>query len=1158
MNAIKIFVKIFFLLICLVATSTTRLTAQGTQTEFGKGRVQYQDFDWSEYESPNFMTYWSNGGRELGHFAVLTAEEELPKLQDLLEYRMNERIDLLVYTDLTTLKQSNIGNDEVFRTTGGTTKILGNKVFVYFDGNHANLRRSIREGIAQVLMAHMLFGDDFQEIVQNAVLLHLPVWFTQGLVSYTGSEWNTEMDNEMRAMFLSKNPMDFEELTLRDPKLAGHAMWYFIAQNYGKASVSNLLYLTRINRSLESGFLYVLGSSYGQTTDAWAQYFAARYAREQHQPIESINTIAIKKRQGIATQAKLSPNGQKIAYITNNIGRQRVYVADTDGKNRKLIKIHGYRNQLQTADKGYPLTAWSHSGNVLAVVYEERARIYYELYDTKTWKRTDKDVFPNIFQRVLSLDFMGNDGEAVLSAQSEGYSDLFLFRFKGSRMVNLTRDHYDDLSPVYFPYKGQKGILFSSNRPKTEVKINKTDSSLVAVPNLDIYYINAAEAPFEVWRATNTPAVSERSPMRLDSTRYTFLSDANGILNNYVGTFQKTKMGEKRIVSLKDKTKIEVLTDTIFKKIPKKLIDSVQVVPIYEMIGVNLPITDNTFGVSQQDIRALGAQGKAAEIYTSKYIHIRNFSANASTTLSPTFYRNATNALPPKKKETLRNELKIIDPLDTLSRIKDPAGGIGAKDTTGKKGAINLDNYTFQSEFDEPQTPAITINTDGSIAIQKPQIAPERKEAPEPLRFNSSKILPYISRFKTDYIRTMPIDNSMQFGGIDPYRGGNFVPPPLGIALQGSVIDQFEDHRLTAGVRVPYTFNGAEYFATYIDKTKRLDKIFSVYHRSQRWNYAIPLNQSGSQVYDGIARQKTTLVEAEGRYAISMFSSLRGKVYGRIDKQLPLTTDPISIQIQSDEAQRLGARTEFVFDNTIDAMVNIKYGTRAKIFVEALKSVSVDLDIEKPKFDFDKGFTTVAGFDARHYEQILGKSVLALRAAGATSFGSQRFLYFLGGVDNWLLPRYNNQIPVSNDPANVYQTLATNMRGFEYNIRNGNSYALVNAEVRIPVFWYFSRTPPKSQFLRDFQIVAFADAGAAWTGLTPFSNENPINTSIYGSRPPVIVVKVNYYRDPIVMSYGAGLRSTIFGMFCRLDLGYGIETGVRQAPLLHFSLGTDF
>ena len=96
-NAVKNATKIFFLLICLVATTTTCLTAQGTQTEFGKGRVQYQDFDWSEYESPNFMTYWSNGGRELGHFAVLTAEEELPKLQDLLEYRMNERIDLLIY-----------------------------------------------------------------------------------------------------------------------------------------------------------------------------------------------------------------------------------------------------------------------------------------------------------------------------------------------------------------------------------------------------------------------------------------------------------------------------------------------------------------------------------------------------------------------------------------------------------------------------------------------------------------------------------------------------------------------------------------------------------------------------------------------------------------------------------------------------------------------------------------------------------------------------------------------------------------------------------------------------------------------------------------------------------------------------------------------------
>ena len=39
--------------------------AQGFYTDFGQNRVQYHDFDWSYYESPNFVTYFYQGGFDL-------------------------------------------------------------------------------------------------------------------------------------------------------------------------------------------------------------------------------------------------------------------------------------------------------------------------------------------------------------------------------------------------------------------------------------------------------------------------------------------------------------------------------------------------------------------------------------------------------------------------------------------------------------------------------------------------------------------------------------------------------------------------------------------------------------------------------------------------------------------------------------------------------------------------------------------------------------------------------------------------------------------------------------------------------------------------------------------------------------------------------------
>ena len=273
---LKLYVFILFF------TVNFSLSAQTTQTQFGKNRVQYhQEFkEWSTYESRNFITYWYGEARFIGQSVVQMAEFDFNDIQGVLEHRMNDKIEIIVYKDLTDLKQSNIGSEEAFMNTGGQTKIVGNKMFVYFNGDHTHLRRQIREGIASVYLNAMLFGSNLQEIVQNAVMMNLPMWFKDGLIGYVGETWNTDLDNQLRDILLSGEYKDFDEIAEVHPKLAGHALWYFISENYGVSTVSNLLYLTRINRSIDSGFLYVLGSTYRKTLESWELFFRQRYEEE--------------------------------------------------------------------------------------------------------------------------------------------------------------------------------------------------------------------------------------------------------------------------------------------------------------------------------------------------------------------------------------------------------------------------------------------------------------------------------------------------------------------------------------------------------------------------------------------------------------------------------------------------------------------------------------------------------------------------------------------------------------------------------------------------------------------------------------------------------------------------------------------------------------
>jgi outer membrane protein assembly factor BamA len=132
------------------------------------------------------------------------------------------------------------------------------------------------------------------------------------------------------------------------------------------------------------------------------------------------------------------------------------------------------------------------------------------------------------------------------------------------------------------------------------------------------------------------------------------------------------------------------------------------------------------------------------------------------------------------------------------------------------------------------------------------------------------------------------------------------------------------------------------------------------------------------------------------------------------------------------------------------------------------------------------------------------------------------------------------------------------MRGFDYNIRNGNSYALINTEIRFPVFATLINAPIRSEFIRNFQLVGFTDVGTAWEGKNPFAHDNPLfqETIREGNSP--IAVNVYQYRSPVVAGYGFGFRTSIFGYFVRTDLAWGYDGNKVTGPKVHFSFNLDF
>lgn len=1157
---------------------------QTTQTEFGKNRVQFhQDFaEWSQYESRNFITYWYGEGRLIGQAVVQMAEYDFYEIQGVLEHRMNDKIEIIVYKDITDLKQSNIGSEEAFMNTGGQTKIVGNKMFVFFNGNHNDLRRQVREGVASVYLNAMLFGSNLQEIVQNAVMMNLPEWFKEGLISYVGEEWNTSLDNQLRDLFLSGKYEDFEDMAEANPKLAGHSLWYYIGQHYGHSTVSNLLYLTRINRSIESGFLYVLGSTYYKTTDGWYNAFKKRYEEETKDFAKPTGKeITIKNKRNLPiSQVKISPDGLRIAYVTNEIGRQRVWVQEIATGKRKLVFKTGSRNAIQATDYNYPLLAWSPSNMELAIMYERRDLIKLLRYNVLTKERTD-DEMPNQFQRVYSMDF-GSPNDLVLSAAVRGQSDIFIYYLLNRQAQRLTTDIWDDLDASFTQVRGQRGILFSSNRPDS-LNIPVVLDSVLPIQRFDIFYLNLDSIGFrstgELVQLTHTPHADERHPMTVDSTWFSFITDESGVFNRKMGFLEDYVHHNVNAIRFRDGNIVRLHADSLITSVLDSVamaqVDSVWQEAIIKQRAVNHFSTNYDRSIVEQSKSRRA--GRFAEMQQRDgRLHVFMGETKPAETINP----KLTSLLHRKVKVVAEQPTPKIDQPkeNVLEEVGDQPIDVSnlpqEKQDTGK---IDIDNYLFQSEFDDDEVPTRTTPAPKTAPVKPEEIAPEvvqplvylpvisEENSPRQKlqEFRSSRIIPYRLKFRTDYVTTQ-LDNGILFDGLNSYAGvpQDFGYPPPGILLKANFKDLLEDYEFEGGIRVPTSFNGAEYFLSYHDKKKRLDKRINTYYRRLRFTEdpnnptsGITLPPSSNPSSDPLKYEnRIFLTQYQIRYPLDVFTSLRATATFRMDNSNFLASDDRTLKADALRTQRVGIKGEYVFDNTLDVALNVKNGTRYKIFGEMIKGMKVNLS-ENPEFKLNNGFMTVIGADIRHYQRLLKWSVLAGRLATATSFGQEKILYMLGGTDNWMFPQFDNNISQPEGGEYAYRTIATNARGFKLNARNGNSYAVFNSELRVPVLRYiFPRSQKNS--VRNFQVIGFFDIGTAWQGLNPFNEQSPLNT--WEANGNKVSIKVNYFRDPIIFGFGPGIRTLLFGYMVRLDYAWGVETRVVQKPRLHFSIGMDF
>ncbi len=1095
----------------------------GTQVSFGQNRVQYHDFDWLSHESDHFITYFYPGGQELGKFVIIAAEDRIRQLEERLNFVLSSKIELLIYNDITDLSQTNIGISEGTYNVGGTNYSDGTKIFLYFDGNHSNMLNMLEKELTKVYLNSMMAGRNFAEIVQNAVFLNLPAWYISGMAAYFGEEWNVQNDDRLRKFWNETSRPSFAKLAQLDPEFAGHSLWYFIFEKYGSTSVKNLLYLTRINRSINKGFVFALGKSYDNIIEEWEQFYkfhAKNDIAERERPKEEFKVKTRLRKNQIISQIKISPDGRNLAYSIHKHGQYKAYVQNVETKRRKRIFKGGFNSENYPHDQSYPILAWNPASSVLIGIHEKRDQVKQVDYDIVEKKKTKSDL--RGFQRVYQASFSVDGRSLVLSAQNRGQTDIYTYNLVNKTATQLTNDIFDDAYPVMLEIEGTRGILFSSNRPDENIQFATYDS-ILPVGKSAMYFLDLQNPAAKFVKIGSDGLGGQSHGLKLDDESFAFLSDENGIVNLYKGELHPAIL---RFDTITEGETIRIDTIRYFTASVQPLTD----------ISTNILDASIASRVGKWAYLVKGI--KKSEVYIAPVPR-----EELPLKLTSTAYRNSLTSL--QKAETVlkrtervtKNEIEAVNNVDTL---------------------INQNfEFTFNSRYNytlptSAERQAVRQQFLDSVRIESEETYQQMvSEEEKPLvQFRAGQSVPYRAKFSSSFLTTQ-IDNSVlpfTYQSV-ALNGSRFDYPNLSGMIMFGIQDLMEDHKLTGGFRLPSNFKGTEIFVSYENLKKRLDKRLFFYRKSNQERLSLLVNNT--YIIPAVGKQKTNYMETRLSYPFDVTKSLRLYAGYRNDRLILGYTDTITMMADIDRNENWSfLKLEFVHDNSREVQTNIFNGFRYKIYTEYFRNWS---EKNSNLFTF--------GFDARHYTTVFKNVIWANRLAGASSFGQRKVIYYLGGVDTWLNNKYDNSIGVSNMTNYAFQAQATNVRGFPINIRNGSSNMVYNSELRVPIFSLLAKKNIKSAFISNFQLLGFFDIGSAYNGLTPFNQDNPYVTEQVtpnGQQTPV-VVKVDYYRNPTVMGTGFGIRTVLLGYFMRLDWAWGLDGGlVSKKPMWMFSFSKDF